>query len=46
MASEALDKSIHTIGVMIEMLTKGTKELHLGEWEKTCGTHKIHQHLT
>ena len=45
-ASEALDKLIHTIGVMTEMLTDGAKELHLADWGKTCRTYKIRQRLT
>ena len=46
MASEALDKLIHNIGVMTEMLTDGAKELHLSTWGKTCRTYRIKQRLT
>ena len=46
MVSEALDKLIHNIGVMTEMLTDGAKELHLSTWGKTCRTYRIKQRLT
>ena len=34
MASEVLEKLMHTIGVMTEMLTDGANELHLADWGK------------
>ena len=32
----SLDRIIHDIGIMSELLAYGAKELHLGEWEKNC----------
>lgn len=46
MAPEVLDKLIHNIGVMIEMLKDGAKELHLSIWGRTCRTYGIKQQLT
>ena len=40
MVSKALDKLIYNIGVMIEIITNGAKELDLAEWGETfCGHH-------
>ena len=45
-AHKTLDRFLHEVGIPHEILTDGGKELHLGEWGKTCSTYKIHQKLT
>lgn len=45
-AHHALDRFIHEVGVMNELLTDGAKELTLGQWGKTCRKHKIHMQST
>ena len=41
-ARYTLDKFIHEISVPAELLTDGTKELTLEQWNKTCLKHCIH----
>ena len=45
-AHHALDTFIHDVGIPEEMLTDNAKELHLGEWGKTCRKRKIRQMTT
>ena len=45
-AHHALDSFIHDVGIPEEMLTDNAKELHLGEWGKTCRRRKIRQQTT
>ena len=45
-ANQALDAFIHDVGIPVELLTGGAKELHLGEWLKKCKKHNIHMRLT
>ena len=42
----SLDRIIHDNGIILELLPDGDKELHLGEWGKTCRRYRIHQRLT
>ena len=44
--SMSLDRTIHDIGIISELLSDGTKELHLGGWGETCRRYRIHQRLT
>ena len=45
-APNALDRFLHEVGIPIEMLSDGAKELTLGEFKKTCQRHKIYQTIT
>ena len=45
-AHHALDTFIHEVGIPEEMLTDNAKELHLGEWGKTCRRRRIRQLTT
>lgn len=45
-AHHTLDSFIHDIGIPEEMLTNNAKELHVGEWDKTCKRWKIRQLTT
>lgn len=42
-AYHALDRFLHEIGVPMEMLTDGARELVMSEWGKICRKHKIYQ---
>ena len=42
----ALDRFLHDVGIATGLLTDGAKELHLGEWGRTCKRHKIFQRIT
>lgn len=45
-ARMSLDRVIRDIGIISELLTDGPKEIHLGEWGKTCRRYRIYQQLT
>ena len=45
-APMSLDRIIHDVGIISELLTDGDKELYLGKWGKTCPRYRIHQRLT
>ena len=45
-AFHTLERFLHEIGIPIELLTDGAKELILGEWGKICRKHGIYQVTT
>ena len=45
-AHHTLDRFLHEVGIPIELLTDGAKELIVADWGNLCRKHRIHQVTT
>jgi hypothetical protein len=45
-AHHTLDRFLHEVGIPIELLTDGAKELIVADWGNLCRKHRIHQTTT